>query len=244
MKVIGAGLPRTATTTQLQVLEQLGFSPCYHMRDLMADLESGLPPWERVAEGDPDWDAIFDGYESCCDWPSARYYKELAEHFPQAKVLLSVRSADGWVRSMRETIWPMYFGDSVLHHVNQARGQVEPNWGRFLELMTHQCWDPRTGAMAGAETADDAGLAEIMERWNQRVIDSIAPERLLVWNPADGWEPLCAFLDVPIPEGEVPRVNDTAAFKEGIIGRGLAALNEWWGQRDRPAESLHGTTVE
>ena len=82
-------------------------------------------------------------------------------------MLLSVRPGESWVSSMRETIWPMYFGDSLLHHVNQARGQVDEHWARFLALMTHQCWDPQTGAFVGAEDADDAELARIMERWNQ-----------------------------------------------------------------------------
>jgi len=244
MKVIGAGLPRTATTTQLAVLEQLGFGPCYHMRNLMGDFAAGLPPWERVAAGDPDWDQIFDGFESSCDFPASRYYREMAEHYPDAKVLLSVRSGEGWVRSMRETIWPMYFGDSLLHHVNQARGQVDEHWGRFLALMTHQCWDPQTGALVGAQDADDAELAAIMDRWNQGVIDSIAPERLLVWNPGEGWEPLCEFLEVPVPEGPVPQINDTAAFKEGMFGGALAALNAWWDRRERPKESLHGAAIE
>ena len=74
MKVIGAGLPRTATTTQLFALEELGFGPCYHMRDLLADLEAGLPLWEAAAEGRPDWDAIFGAAQSTVDWPSARWY--------------------------------------------------------------------------------------------------------------------------------------------------------------------------
>jgi len=39
MKVIGAGLPRTATTTQMFALEQLDCCPCYHMRDLLVDLD-------------------------------------------------------------------------------------------------------------------------------------------------------------------------------------------------------------
>jgi len=244
MKVIGAGLPRTATTTQVAVLEQLGFGPCYHMRNLMGDFGAGLPPWERVAQGNPDWDEIFDGFESCCDFPASRYYRELAEYYPDAKVLLSVRSGEGWVRSMRETIWPMYFGDSLLHHVNQARGLVDEHWGRFLALMVHQCWDPQSGALIGAGDADDAELAAIMDRWNQGVIDSIAPERLLVWNPGDGWEPLCEFLEVAVPEGPVPQINDTSAFKEGMFGGALAALNAWWERRERPKESLHGAPVE
>ena len=41
MQLIGAGLPRTATTTQKIALEQLGLAPCYHMRDMMADLDKG-----------------------------------------------------------------------------------------------------------------------------------------------------------------------------------------------------------
>jgi sulfotransferase family protein len=80
LKVIGAGLPRTATTTLMVALEQLGLGPCYHMRDLLADLPAGLPVWEGVAAGDRDWDRIFGGAPSTCDWPSARYWRALAEH--------------------------------------------------------------------------------------------------------------------------------------------------------------------
>ena len=69
MKVIGAGLPRTATTTQLVALEQLGFAPCYHMRDLLGNQDGQLPLWERVVEGDPDWEAIFKDAKASCDFP-------------------------------------------------------------------------------------------------------------------------------------------------------------------------------
>ena len=113
---------RTATTTQTIALEQLGFGRCYHMRDLLADLESGMPLWERAAEGSPDWEQIFGDANSTVDWPSARYYRELMDYYPDAKVLLSVRDSDAWVRSMRETVWGMFHGDSVLHHVSDARG--------------------------------------------------------------------------------------------------------------------------
>ena len=69
MKIIGAGLPRTATTTQMYALEKLGFGPCYHMRDLLADLEGALPLWERVAEGAPDWDRILGKSQSTWTGP-------------------------------------------------------------------------------------------------------------------------------------------------------------------------------
>jgi hypothetical protein len=242
MKVIGAGLPRTATTTTLIAFEQLGFAPCYHMRDLMADWDRGLTLWEAVAAGNPDWDAIFGDAQSSCDWPSARYYREQLEHYPDAKVVLSVRSAEGWVRSMRDTILPMYFGDSVMYHVCQGRRQVDRNWDRFIRLMWHMCWNEDTGGIAG-DLDTDEGLAAIMERWNAEVKDSVPAEKLLVWDPADGWAPLCEFLEVAVPDGDLPRVNDTAAFTEGILGGGLAVLNEWWDQRERPASGLHAASA-
>ncbi len=242
MKVIGAGLPRTATTTQLIAFEQLGFAPCYHMRDVLGDLDSQLPLWERAVEGAPDWEAVFAGAQSTCDFPSAFYYRDLIAFYPDAKVVLSVRSADGWVRSMRDTIWPVYFGPSVMHHVCEARKAVDSNWDRYLKVMTHLTFDQQTGAFVG-DHESDAGLAEIMERWNQRVKADVPADRLLVWEPADGWEPLCEFLDVGVPDGPVPRVNDTAAFAEGILGGGLAVLNAWWDQRERPSGGLHGAPL-
>ncbi len=84
-------------------LEQLDCGPCYHMRDLLLDLETGLPLWEAVAEGKPDWETIFGECRSTVDWPSARFYRELMDYYPDAKVLLSVRGGEEWAASMQET---------------------------------------------------------------------------------------------------------------------------------------------
>jgi hypothetical protein len=154
VQLIGAGLPRTATTTQLIALEQLGFGPCYHMRNMLGDQDRELPLWEQATAGDPDWDAILGGYQSTTDWPAARYYRELAEIYPKAKVLLSVRPAEGWIRSMRETVWAIYYGRSVMHQVCEARQLVDPMFARWIELMKHMTWNDGTGAVAG-NTADD-----------------------------------------------------------------------------------------
>jgi Sulfotransferase domain len=242
MKLIGAGLPRTATTTQMFALEELGYGPCYHMRDLLADLENGLPLWEAVAAGKPDWDGIFGDCVSTVDWPSARFYVQLMERYPRAKVLLSVRDAEEWVRSMRRTVWGIFHGDSVIHHVSEARAAIDPLWRRYTDLMGWMNWDERDGALVG-ETTTDEGLAAVMERWNEEVIATVPGERLLVWNPAEGWEPLCDFLEVDVPEMPLPRLNDTASFREGIIGGALDVLNEGWNARERPATGLHGAPL-
>jgi sulfotransferase family protein len=246
MKVIGAGLPRTATTTQMFALEHLGFAPCYHMRDLLADLETGLPLWEAVQDGSPDWDAIFDRgatpSKSTVDWPSARFYRELADYYPEAKVLLSVRDADAWVRSMRKTVWGLFHDDSVMRHVSDARTVVDPLWNRYIALMTRMNWDEHTGALSGDHFSDD-GLADAMSKWNDGVVASIPAERLLVWDPAEGWEPLCEFLEVDVPSEELPRLNDTQSFIEGITGGALDSVTEWWSERDRPTSGLHGAAL-
>jgi hypothetical protein len=242
MKVIGAGLMRTATTTQTIALEQLGFGRCYHMRDLLADLESGLPGWERAAQGTPDWEQIFGDAHSTVDWPSARYYQELMDYYPEAKILLSVRDSEAWVRSMRETVWGMFHGDSVLHHVSEARAALDPLWERFVALMFRMSWDDSTGVLAG-DTYSDAGLAAVMNRWNDEVKSTVPADRLLVWNPSEGWEPLCEFLGVHTPQEPLPHVNDTQSFREGIIGGALGVVNGWWDQRERPTSGLHGAAL-
>jgi Sulfotransferase domain len=243
MKVIGAGLPRTATTTQLIVLEQLGFGPAYHMRDLMADFETGLPLWEDVAAGKPDWERIFGAAQSCVDWPAARYWRELIDYYPDAKVLLSVRSAESWVRSMRETIAAMFFGDSAMHHLNYARAAIDPVWRRYLDVCIGLTWDKEIGAMGDCDPYSDQSLMDGMDRYNESVKAGVPADRLLVWHPADGWDPLCEFLEVPVPDGPVPHTNDTAGFKEGINGGNLAVLNAWWDKRERPSSGLHGAPL-
>jgi hypothetical protein len=243
MKVIGAGLPRTATTPQLIALEQLGFGPCYHMRDLLGDLEGRLPAWERAAtQGDFDWKQLIGDAESTVDWPASRYWRELRDEYPDAKVLLSVREGNSWVASMRQSVWAMYYGHSVLHYTCEVRDLLDPLWHRFLDLMKIMTWREGTGGLAG-ETESDEGFIAAMNRWNDEVKSTVPAERLLVWEPGEGWEPLCEFLEVDVPDEPLPHANDIAAFREGIIGGAIGVLNEWWDQRDRPSSGLHGAQL-
>ena len=242
MKVIGAGLPRTATTTQMFALEQLDCCPCYHMRDLLVDLEGGLPLWERVAEGTPDWEAIFGTARSTVDWPAARYYRELMDYYPEAKVLLSVRGGEEWALSMQQTVWGIFHGDTVIHHLCEARAVLDALWQRYMKLMRHMTWDDGVGALAG-DSSTTEGLIAVMERWNESVEASVPAERLLVWNPREGWGPLCEFLEAPVPSESLPRLNDTDSFREGIIGGALDVVNEWWDVRERPTSGLHGAVL-
>ena len=234
MKLIGAGLPRTATTTQMIALEMLGL-PCYHMRDMMADLATSVPQFRRALDGDADWDEIFEGKESEVDWPASYHWRELIEVYPDAKVLLSVREAEGWVRSMQNTINQIPFGKGLMHHLVWAQYDIDPVYAAWIDLMLEMMWSDR-GAMAGTN-GEPAAMAEAMERWNQTVIDTVPSERLLVWDPKEGWEPLCEFLEAPVPEMPLPHVNDTENFQKNLImAPAIAAINAWWEENGPPED--------
>jgi Sulfotransferase domain len=230
MKLIGAGLPRTATTTQMIALEMLGL-PCYHMRDMMADLETSVPQWRQALEGNGQWDEIFEGKESTVDFPASYFWRELMDVYPDAKVLLSVRSGESWVDSMQNTIAQIWFGDSLMHHLAQAQYQIDPVYAGWLDVL-HDMWEKR-GMLLNTDGNPEL-LATQMEEWNQEVIDTVPAERLLVWNPKDGWEPLCELLELPVPEQPLPHVNDTENFQKSLMmAPAIAAINEWW-EREKP----------
>jgi Sulfotransferase domain len=236
MKLIGAGQPRTATTTQMIALEMLGM-PCYHMRDMMSDLATSVPQWRKAFQGEADWDEIFEGKESAVDWPASYHWRELMDVYPDAKVLLSVRDADSWVRSMENTINQVFFGDTLMHHLSRAQYHIDPQYAAWIDLLAEMNFGSARGAWAGTN-GEPGPMAEAMERWNQTVIDTVPSERLLVWDPKEGWEPLCEFLDAPVPEQPLPHVNDTENFQKNLImGPAIGAINAWWEQNGPPEDA-------
>lgn len=104
LRVVGAGFGRTGTNSLKLALEQLGFGPCHHMFEVR-DNPGQLAYWQAAARGETlDWDAVFADYASCVDWPSARYWREIAAHYPDARVVLSVRPEEAWIKSVHATI--------------------------------------------------------------------------------------------------------------------------------------------
>ncbi len=223
MKVIGAGLPRTGTLTQKLALEQLGLGPCYHWVNLIADLDQ-VELWHGLLDGEDLYDEIFAGYESTVDWPGGFVHRELAAAHPEAKVLLSVRDPDGWEPSYRETIGAMSREDSLIRHLSDARREVDPRWRRYLELVERMLWSERSPF---AEGTSPEQMKEQMLAYNEGVKATIPPERLLVWKVTEGWEPLCAFLDVPVPDEPLPHANDRETFLSRVADGAIDTLIAW-----------------
>jgi len=221
--LIGAGLPRTGTLTQKVALEQLGLGPCYHWVNVLADL-SHVGLWDRALDGEAPWQEIFGEHRSTTDWPGGYFYRQLLEAYPRAKVLLSVRDGESWERSFRETIVEMSFGDSLMALLAHARARVAPDFDAYLKLVDRMFWGPQGTFAAGHEPAQ---LIEQMHAHNELVKRTVPADRLLVWEVTDGWEPLCEFLGVEVPDGPLPHANDRGTFLERVIDGALSTLAQW-----------------
>jgi hypothetical protein len=224
MKLIGAGLPRTGTLSQKVALEILGFGPCYHMVNVLADLDL-VPKWRAAVEGNADWPAIFGEHQATVDWPDSYFYRELIDLYPDAKVVLSARDGDSWACSMRDTIWGLFYGDILIRNLSNARAKVDPKWAAFIELMISM-WE-RSGLMPGGIETTLEAMSEAMARFNEEVKQTVPADRLLVWCVSEGWEPLCDFLDVRVPAMPFPHLNDTREFNDRVIDGALLTLQQW-----------------
>jgi hypothetical protein len=223
MKLIGAGLPRTGTLSQKVALEMLGFGPCYHMVNVLGELDLAAK-WRQALDGNPDWDDIFGEHESTVDWPGSFHYRELVEYYPDAKVVLSERDGEGWATSMRDTIWGLFFGDVLINDLSEARRKVDPKWNAYMEMMK-EMWR-RSGLIYG-DTLDLEWMGAAVDRYHADVRRNVPADRLLVWSVKDGWGPLCEFLEVPVPDQPFPHLNDTDTFIDRIVDGSLITLQEW-----------------
>jgi hypothetical protein len=213
LKFIGAGYGRTGTMSLFTALNQLGF-PCYHMFEVINNKanRSHLDFWRKVgntpAGMQHDWEQVFANYTAAVDFPASCVWRELAAAYPEAKIILTLhpRGAETWYESTVDTI----YAPSKMWQADVLK--ITP-FGRKMSDMTDKLIWKRT--LGG--TMDDR--AKAIARYNantEDVIAAIPPERLLVFSVDQGWEPLCKFLGVPVPNGAFPNVNDRPEIKKRL----------------------------
>ncbi len=205
MQVFGAGVGRTGTYSLKLAIDQLGLGPCHHMEEVLLDQAAQVPLWAAALESSPDWGKIFDGYRSAVDWPTAAFFRELNAAFPAAKFILTLRDPDRWTESFRATIY------KLLAERGNLPGDMLP-WLDMAEGVV-----AKTGFPGGL---DEAGLKKAFLAHNDAVKAAIAADRLLIFQVKDGWGPLCAFLDMPVPADPFPRSNDRGEFWDRVSGKG------------------------
>jgi len=198
LKIIGSGFGRTGTMSTKMALEELGFGPCHHMVEVMGN-PAQPPHWAALARGeDVDWEDVFDGYTSQVDFPGASVWHELSIAFPEAKIIHTERPEDDWWASYSATIGKFFKHRKSL--------DLPPPVSEIFDTMDTLLLERVFGGLDR-----DASLAAY-RRNNEKVRATIPADRLLIFNPVDGWDPLCRFLDVPVPEGNFPRSNARDEF--------------------------------
>ena len=235
--IIGAGFPRTGTSSLQIALAKLGFK-CHHMREIFKD--QSLYQWNqwynvgkmkydlkinnniqsfKVKDNwdkctiDYDWKKIFDHketYNGCLDFPSSSFYVELMKYYPNYRVILSVRdNADQWYQSMFTTVWQIVI-------VNRSSWFFQLlAWitGQNKDFVYHTSFGLLFDGYQKFE--DKQHAMKVYDEWIEAVKEYVPKDRLLVFNVKQGWKPLCDFLGKEMIDNEpFPRANDKENIKK------------------------------
>jgi Sulfotransferase domain len=198
LKVVGAGVGRTGTNSLKIALEQLLGEPCHHMYEIFVHPEQ-IPEWTDAIEGrSVGWSTMPKGYEALVDWPGASFWPELTRENPEALVLLSVRDPESWYKSASNTIFQVF---------DNAPPEMRP-WFETMRLLLRERFCDQLD--------DPTAMMTAFEQHNDAVRAAIPAERLLEWNPGDGWAPLCERLGLDIPDDPFPQTNDTNQWRANL----------------------------
>jgi len=189
LKVIGSGFGRTGTNSLQIALQHLGFDKCYHMFEIISNPSRSVD-WLKAALGEEvDWEKVFDGYQSAVDWPACHFWETFLDLYPDAKVVHTERPAEKWYESAASTIF----------QAHKRPGPSSDMRAMIKEIIAKQVFD--------GNMEDKDHVIDVYNKHNAKVKALVPPERLLIFNVKEGWEPLCAFLNVPVPTIDFPHSN-------------------------------------
>ena len=175
--IIGVGFQKTGTSTLRDALRILG----YKVKDTSA--RALIPILKN------DWNKVLrmlEGFDAVEDTPWYKVYKELDQHLPNSKFILTYREPESWYKS-------------VSRHIGDLRdAQHEWIYGRGKGL-------PKDHKENTLKVYTDH-ITEVKEYFKDR------PEDLLIidFTKGDQWEPICTFLGLPIPNAPFPHANNAS----------------------------------
>ncbi|MCY7410184.1 MAG: hypothetical protein LH473_07915 [Chitinophagales bacterium] len=196
-------------------LDELRFGICFHLYELIEHVPERIKYFEQAERGeDVNWDALFDGYHSAVDFPVIRYYKQVIAKYPDAKIIQTTRDPESWYKSFSETIlWA-----------------TQPDVKRILRMMIRLPFSSTLRKkmrvlkfnggmirkMLGENFKDKEAAIEMFNLHNQDVLAKVPKDRMLIYDVKQGWEPLCTFLNVPVPNTPFPKTNSTQEFLNNV----------------------------
>ena len=176
LRIIGSGFGRTGTMSTKMALEQLGLGPCHHMVEV---INSPAQPayWKAFAEGHAvDWTEVFAGFVSQVDFPGAAVWPQLTATFPDAVVLHTERPEADWWASYSVTIAKFFEHAPTM--------PLPPHIAEIFVTMDKILVQDLFGG-----TGQDASIAAYRHN-NAKVRATVPADKLLVFTPSDGWDPL------------------------------------------------------
>jgi Sulfotransferase domain len=202
LQVIGVGMHRTGSMSVKAALERLGFGPCYHGMEALrrgVDGDHWLAAYE--AKGEFDWSLILEGYRATMDWPTIWFWEQLATAYPDAKIVLTDRDPERWWESHVKMfeIGAQFEQELTDEQRQWAEGSGFGRMQTALATIAPATFDGRV--------FDKEHCLQVFEQHYERVRRTVPPERLLVYRVEEGWEPLCRFLGVDVPDEPFPRRN-------------------------------------
>jgi len=209
MQVLCLGLSRTGTTSLITALRILGYKS-YHFTEIYnhkghlfcwleginIKLTGNGKAYTRV-----EFDKLLDEYSAISDAPCVNFPDELVAAYPNAKVVLTTRDTEPWVKSIEKSYylilsWRIW---SLLSMLNRPLGALHDLLQIILTDWTAGNWQDRTALREGAK------------RHNDHVRSIVPKDNLLEFRVQEGWEPLCKFLGKPVPDEPFPHVNEGKA---------------------------------
>ncbi|RGP80726.1 efflux pump antibiotic resistance [Fusarium longipes] len=236
LKIIHAGLYRTATKSMTEAYRILGYNAHHALDDVWT------VPWPRLeqaaeatwphlanlpeytyksADGSPvprppftrdDWQSIWGKYDVATD-VACTFVLELIKAYPDAKVVVVQRKFESW--------WPSFKSEllQTLYSMSPVQSFIAWNILRFRAPHTmRKIHAGFFGANEYSLEAIEARAREAYEEYYRKVREAVPLEsgRRLEYSVGEGWEPLCEFLGKDIPDMPFPRLNDRAAHNETV----------------------------
>lgn len=200
----------------------MGYTP-YHFVEEEPDNNRRYQLWTEALEckylkkGQPysrkEFERLLGRYDAALDLPGSMFWDDLCRAYPDAKVILTTRDLDSWFLSMHKTIFA--YLDSMSVRILQYVGPESIRQDIYMNHLIFNFF---------CDNDRGSGCRQAYLDHNSRVRDSVPGERLLELTPGNGWEPLCGFLGVPIPERPYPKTNSAAELSQkemGQVSRGI-----------------------
>ena len=232
MKVICAGMSKTGTTSIAQALRILGFK----VYDYPEHREFHMDEWLDVyCEGKSlDFISMYRDVDAVTDVPTAFWFQEIYEAFPDAKVILSLRdNEDVWVQSLAKQLELLGTAGG-----NRAAVLLAPILAKLIQFVpfTSSTQLPKLvkskffvermfmAAFGSLNWKSTLLLKKKYREHNERVQAVIPKEKLLIYNVKQGWKPLCDFLECVVPDQEFPMENVAVSMARGAVSVALQEI--------------------